>query len=144
MNKEKIPTSDSYQDYLIESLAQNPQLAADYIAATLEEEKPDRDLLKNALLQVSEALGKTQKMTPQQIQLHAEKLQKLLSEQGSKVIYDFAEWLDLLGLKLTVVVREGEQDTEAIGDPELINAIEESRNSQQEEGRIFLEDIDIA
>ena len=108
----KVATSDSYQDYLIESLGKNPQLAADYIAATLEEENPDRDLLKNALLQVCEALGQQQKMTSQEIELHREKLQKFLSEQGSQAIYDMAEWLEFLGLKLTITVAERSQDVE--------------------------------
>ncbi|WP_323220526.1 hypothetical protein [Spirulina sp. 06S082] len=144
MNGAKVPTSDSYQDYLIESLSKNPQLAADYIVATLEEKNPERDLLKNALLQVAEALGKHQEMTPQQIQLHAEKIHGLLTKKGNKVICDFTEWLDLLGLKLTITVAERSQETEEIKNPELINTIEESRKSQREAGRIFLEEIDIS
>ena len=40
------PTSDSYQDYLIDSLRKNPQLAADSITATLEEDDPESNTVR--------------------------------------------------------------------------------------------------
>ncbi|MEG3835028.1 MULTISPECIES: hypothetical protein [unclassified Microcoleus] len=41
--------------------------------------------------------------------MHLEKLAVLLSHHGSVTIYALANWLKVLGLKLTVAVDEGEK-----------------------------------
>ena len=98
-----------YHPFLIESLSKNPQLAAAYIAATLEEEAPEPELLKRALGDVAEALGQP-KMTAEQYELHLKKLDELLSDQGSNAIYNLGTWLNALGLKLTVAVCTDTED----------------------------------
>ena len=60
-------------------------------------------MLRLALGDVAEALGQP-KMTPKQYELHLKKLDELLSQQGSDVIYNLGTWLNALGLKLTVAV----------------------------------------
>jgi DNA-binding phage protein len=98
-----------YHPFLIESLRKNPELAAAYITATLEEEKPEPQLLKRAINDVLEALGE-EKMTDEEAKIHLEKLDKILSQQGSDAIYNLGNWLKALGLKLTVTVKEQERE----------------------------------
>jgi DNA-binding phage protein len=105
-----MPTSDSYHDYLIESLRKEPELAAAFITATLEEDDPEPELLQMALSNVAEALGEQNKMTPEQAKYHQEKLNEILSQRGNEAIYDLVNWLDALGLKLTVSVAENRDD----------------------------------
>ena len=95
--------------FLIESLRKNPALSAAYITATLEEEAPEPELLKRALGDVAEALGKS-KMSPEQYELHLKTLDELLSQQGSDAIYNLGIWLKALGLKLTVAVCTDTED----------------------------------
>ncbi|MBF2007042.1 MAG: transcriptional regulator [Chlorogloeopsis fritschii C42_A2020_084] len=99
-----MPT-DSYHDYLIESLRKEPELAAAFITATLEEEDPEPELLQIALGNVAEALCE-HTMTSEQAKYHQEKLKEILSQRGSEAIYHLGTWLDALGLKLTVAVAE--------------------------------------
>lgn len=106
-----MPTSDSYQDYLISRL-QNPSYAAGYIEAFFEEKDPEPELLKLVLSNVAEALGE-QHMSSEQAKLHLEKLDELLSKRGSEVIYGLEGWLNALGLKLTVTVAEEAQNKSA-------------------------------
>lgn len=98
------PLTRSYQKYLIESL-KDPQEAALYLWAILQEENPEPELLSSALKDVAEALG-NQRMTPEQTKLHLEKLDELMNQQGSNAIYGLFNWLKDLGLVLTVVVDE--------------------------------------
>ena len=106
-----MPKSLPYHPFLIESLRKNPELAAAYITATLEEEEPEPQLLKRVLSDVAEALGKP-KMTPEQYELHFKKLDELLSQQGSDAIYNLGR-LNALGLKLTVAVCTDTEDNTA-------------------------------
>lgn len=99
-----MPTSDSYHPYLISHL-KDPSYAGLYIEAILEEKDPEPELLKVALSNVAEALGEPN-MTPEQAKLHLEKLDELLSQRGSDAIYGLANWLNALGLKLSVTVCE--------------------------------------
>lgn len=96
--------SVSYRPYKIECL-KDPRLAAAYIEAILEEKDPEPELLELALRDVFEALGEPT-MSSEEAKLHLEKLDKLLSKQGSDAIYSLLDWLDALGLKLTVTVPE--------------------------------------
>lgn len=111
-----MPTSDSYQDYLIEALKDKIHAAA-YLTAHLEDEEPESGLLELALSNVFEALGEPN-MSSEEASLHLEKLDVLLSKNGSATIYALANWLKVLGLKLTVAVDEGErgEDEGAVSD----------------------------
>ena len=102
-----MPTSDSYQDYLIEALKDKMHAAA-YLTAHLEDEEPEPGLLELALSNVFEALGEPN-MSDEDASLHLEKLDVLLAHHGSATIYALANWLKALGLKLTVAVDEGEK-----------------------------------
>jgi DNA-binding phage protein len=104
-----MPKSLPYHPFLIESLSKKPELAAAYITTTLEEEAPEPELLKRALSDVAEALGKP-KMSPEQYELHLKKLDELLSQPGSDTIYHLGTWLNALGLKLTVAVCTDTED----------------------------------
>jgi DNA-binding phage protein len=107
-----MPKSLPYHPFLIESLRKNPELAAAYITATLEEEELEPELLKRALSDVAEALGQP-KMTPEQYEVQLKKLDELLSQQGSDAIYNLGTWLNALGLKLTVAVCTDTEDNTA-------------------------------
>ena len=109
MKNVKASTSDSYHDYLVSRLT-DPSYAALYLETHFEEEDdPDPGLLKLAFTDVLEALSQSN-LSPEQAELHAQKLDKLLSQQGSDVIYGLAQWLNELGLKLTVIVARQEHE----------------------------------
>ena len=95
MQSIKVPTSRDYQEYLIESL-QNPKRAAGYIAAILEEEDPEPELLASALDDVAMALGEDS---------DRQWVKNFGVKGKSQAVYELAEWLDGLGLKLTVTVK---------------------------------------
>jgi len=100
-----MPKSLPYHDFLISHL-KDPSYAAEYLETHMEldeDEEPDPRLLKLALSHVAEALGE-QNMNPEQAKLHREKLDELLSKQGSEAIYHLGTWLNDLGLKLTITV----------------------------------------
>ncbi|MBO1347646.1 MAG: transcriptional regulator [Hormoscilla sp. GUM202] len=105
MNKVKTRRSDSYQDYLIESL-KNPEDAAAYIEAILEAEDPEPQLLSSALQDVVDARAKMNQMSSS-VKQHHDRLDKLLTESGCAEIYSFVEFLDLLGFQVAVTVKEG-------------------------------------
>ena len=101
-----MPTSDSYQDYLIEALKDKIHAAA-YLTAHLEDEEPEADLLELGLSNVFEALGEPN-MSTDEASLHLDKFYGLLSQNGMETIYALANWLNVLGLKLSVAVAEDE------------------------------------
>jgi DNA-binding phage protein len=103
-----------YHPFLIEQL-KDPVYAAGYLALFLnEQEEGDLDIgiFPSALKEVFEALGEPN-MSDEQTSLHLEKLDGVLSQNGSAMIYALANWLKALGLKLTVTVdREDEWEEE--------------------------------
>lgn len=101
MSSVKVPTSDSYHDYLILRL-RDPEEAAAYIEAILEEPEPEPELLRSALQDVLEALGQTG-FSVEQKQVYQQQLEQILSSTGSTAISELANWLHRLGLKLTIV-----------------------------------------
>ncbi len=112
MKNAKMPTSDSYQDYLIEALKDKIHAAA-YLTAHLEDEEPEpAGLLELALSNVFESLGKPN-MSADDAKLYLEKLDTLLSGDGIATIYGLASWLKALGLKLTVAVDEEDKGEES-------------------------------
>ena len=106
-----MPKSLPYHPFLIQSL-KNPTDSAMYLEAFFEEENPEAELLKMVLSNISEAIGK-QQMSPEQYELHLQKLDELLSQPGSDAIYNLGTWLNALGLKLTVAVCADAEDNTA-------------------------------
>lgn len=102
-----------YHPFLIEQL-KDPVYAAGYLTLFLnEQEEGDLDIgiFPSALRDVFEALGEPN-MSDEETSLHLEKLDVLLPPEGIATIYALANWLNALGLKLSVVVAqsdEGEQ-----------------------------------
>jgi DNA-binding phage protein len=101
MKNVKAPTSINYRDDLITRL-QDPDYAAVYLETHLEEPEPEPELIRLALNQVCEALS-TGKMTPDEASQHCQKLDRLLAKPGDQAVYELANWLQALGLKLTIV-----------------------------------------
>jgi DNA-binding phage protein len=110
-----MPKSVPYDDFLMAKL-KDKNYAAVYLETHFELEKgeePDRALLALALKDVAQALD-SDSLTPEQAQLHQEKLDKLLADGGSDVIYGLAAWLQSLGLKLTVQVADNKETEETV------------------------------
>lgn len=95
--------SDSYQEYLIESL-QEPEEAAAYIEAILEAENPERELLSSALKDVIDARLMMNNLS-EQAQIKLEQLNKILLESGGAEIYTMLALLDILGFKVSVNIK---------------------------------------
>jgi DNA-binding phage protein len=106
-----MPRSLPYHPFKIQNL-KYPKYSAGYITAILEEKDPEPDLLEAALKDVFEALGELS-LSEEEAKQHLEKLDELLSKKGSDAIYSLGEWLNALGLKLTVTVCEEEQESPA-------------------------------
>lgn len=104
-----MPKSLPYHPYKISNLKE-PAYSAGYLTEIFEEEAGDLELgiMRKALRDVFEALGEPN-MSDEEASLHLEKLDVLLSHHGSATIYALANWLKVLGLKLTVAVDEGEK-----------------------------------
>ena len=88
-------SSRSFRDYLIESF-QDPEDAADYLTAIMEEPDPEPELLTSALDDVASALGSEGNL---------QWVKDFGASDKSQAVYELAAWLDSLGLKLTVTVK---------------------------------------
>jgi DNA-binding phage protein len=100
-----------YHPFLIEQL-KDSVYAAGYLTLFLnEQEEGDLDvgIFPSALKEVFEALGEPN-MSADDAKLHLEKLDGLLSQNGMATIYGLANWLNTLGLKLSVAVAEDERE----------------------------------
>ena len=109
MSNESVP----YHPLKIKSL-KDPLFAVAYLTEIFEEEEGDLEtgIMRKALRDVFEALGEPN-MSADEAKLHLEKLDSLLSQNGMATIYALANWLKVLGLKLTVaVVQEDEAENE--------------------------------
>ena len=104
MKDVKMPTSDSYHDYLIESL-KNAEEAAGYIEIILEEGSDEPLLLRNALYNVVEARAKMNNLSSSAKQ-HHEKLDKILTESGCAEIYTLIKLLDALGFRVEIAPKD--------------------------------------
>ncbi len=104
MKNVKMPTSDSYREFLIECL-KDPEHAAGYIEAILEEKDPEPELLRNALRKVAEAYATSNKL-PESAKQHHEKLDNILTQSGCTEIYIFVELLDALGFRVAIAPKE--------------------------------------
>jgi probable addiction module antidote protein len=103
MERLKMPTSDSYQEYLIESLKDSEEAAA-YIEAILEAENPEPELLASALKDVIDARLRMNNLS-EQAKLSWETLNKILSESGGTEIYNLVALLDALGFSLAITLK---------------------------------------
>ncbi len=99
-----MSTNDSYRDSLIESL-QDPDYASLYLESHLEGDEYgfDSELFALALNQTLEALG-SQKLSPEQMQIQAQALGKILEKPAPEALNQLNAWLKALGLKFTVAV----------------------------------------
>ena len=117
--------SVSYHKSLIERL-KDSEYAAGYLEAIMEEKDPEPLLLKHALQNVAEALGELN-MSAEDALLHLQKLDTILSVEGSAEIYQLGLWLNALDLKLTVTVNSPDKEdaVTAIGtrDEQTLNDI---------------------
>ena len=93
-----MPTSVSYDDYLIESL-KDPREAEGYLNAALEDEDPRVFLL--ALRDVAKALGGMSKAAVRS-KLNSESLYRMLLKKGAPSIQSLGALLDSLGFRLAV------------------------------------------
>jgi DNA-binding phage protein len=102
MKDVKMPTSRSYQDYLISAL-KNPERAAGNIEVALELQgkDPQPELLRLTLKDVMEAREQMNNLS-EEAKLCYEKLDKILSETGGTEIYTLVELLDALGFRIAV------------------------------------------
>ncbi len=106
MKDVKTPTSRSYRKYLISSL-QDHQEAAAYIETFLEldEVGPEPELLRSALKDVVDARKQMNNLSEKAKQ-HYEKLDKILSETGGAEIYALIEFLDALGFRMAIALKD--------------------------------------
>jgi DNA-binding phage protein len=114
MKYAKVPTSDSYHDSKISNL-KDPNYSAAYLSLIFDEEEEgdlEMGIMRQVLRDVFEALGEPI-MSAEDAKLHLEKLDILLPQSGIATIYALANWLNALGLKLTVSVAEDEGEESA-------------------------------
>ena len=120
MKYAKVPTSDSYHDSQISNL-KDPSYSAAYLSLIFDEEEEgdlEMGIMRQVLRDVFEALGEPN-MSTDEAKLHLEKLDGLLSKNGSATIYALANWLNSLGLKLSVAVAQ-EDEAEKAGAVEWV------------------------
>jgi len=89
MNNVKMPRSDSYREYLIESLKE-PEESAGYLEAILEEKDAEPELLRNAIRKVIEARIRMNALSDAAKQYH-ERLDKMLTASYGSEIYCFVK-----------------------------------------------------
>jgi probable addiction module antidote protein len=90
----------SYQESLLQAL-QNPQEAAEYLTAALED--GDSAVFLLALRNVADAQG--MKTVAHKAQLNRENLYRMLSEQGNPQLDSLTALLDALNLRLAITVK---------------------------------------
>lgn len=96
MESTNHPASRSFRDYLMESF-QDPEDAAGYLTAILEEPDPEPELLAAALDDVVAALGD---------EGDRQWVKDFGASDKSQAVYELAAWLDSLRLRLTVTVKQ--------------------------------------
>ncbi|MEZ2230135.1 MAG: DNA-binding protein [Microcoleus sp.] len=117
MSNESVP----YHPLKIKSL-EDPLFAVAYLTEIFEEEEGDLEtgIMRKALRDVFEALGEPN-MSDEEAKLHLDKLDVLLPQSGIATIYALANWLNALGLKLTVAVAEDEgEESGSVSAVELV------------------------
>lgn len=104
MQNVKIPTTKSYQTYLIDSL-KDPEEAAGYLEALLEENHVKPELFTKVLSNIIEALGENS-LTPKERQKYTEKINELSSTKNILAIYELNHILNALGLKISIQAQD--------------------------------------
>ncbi len=104
MKNVKTSTSDSWHNALIESL-KNPERAAGYIEAILEEKQPEPELLHSALKDVINARMLSKNLSEEAKNCY-ERLEKIISTTQSSEIYTLVELLDALGYRIALVAKD--------------------------------------
>ncbi|MGB3652688.1 MAG: transcriptional regulator [Rivularia sp. (in: cyanobacteria)] len=104
MKNVKTPTSDSWHNALIESL-KNPERAAGYIEAILEEKQPEPELLHSALKDVIDARMLSNNLSEEAKNCY-ERLEKIILKTHSSEIYTLVELLDALGYRIALVAKD--------------------------------------
>ena len=104
MKNVKTPTSDSWHNALIESL-KNPERAAGYIEAILEEKQPEPELLHSALKDVINAQMLSNNLSEEAKNCY-ERLEKIILKTHSSEIYTLVELLDALGYRIALVAKD--------------------------------------
>ena len=90
----------SYQEALLQAL-QNPQEAAEYLTAALED--GDSAVFVLALRNVADAQG--MRTVAHKAQLNRENLYRMLSEQGNPQLGSLTALLDAINLRLAITVK---------------------------------------
>jgi DNA-binding phage protein len=117
-----MPKSVPYHPFKISNL-KDPNYSAGYLSLIFDEEEEgdlETGIMRKVLRDVFEALGEPI-MSDEEAKLHLEKLDGLLSQSGIATIYALANWLKVLGLKLSVAVAEDEgEESSAVSAVELV------------------------
>ena len=95
---------ESYRDYLLKRLSQDPQEAVEYLNAALDE-GPGAFLL--AVKDVIDA-GVGMSSLSDSTKLHRVSLYKMLSERGNPTLRSLESVLDSIGLKLRIAQKDSE------------------------------------
>ena len=104
-----MPKSLPYHPFKISNL-KDPNYSAAYLSLIFDEEEEgdlETGIMRKVLRDVFEALGEPI-MSAEDAKLHLKKLDVLLPQEGIATIYALANWLNVLGLKLSVAVAEDE------------------------------------
>ena len=118
-----MPKSLPYHPFKISNL-KDPNYSAAYLSLIFDEEEEgdlETGIMRKALRDVFEALGEPN-MSDEEAKLHLEKLDVLLPQSGIATIYALANWLNVLGLKLSVAVVQEDEGEEkgSVADVELV------------------------
>lgn len=92
--------SVSYDEWVIDSLKDDPEAQAQYVQATIEENRGFPKAILIALRHVAEARGF--KKFAEETKLNRESLYKTLSEEGNPTLESLSKMLDVLGLDISV------------------------------------------
>lgn len=99
MSKNK-KASRSYDEWVIESLKDDGRAQAEYVQATIEENRGFPKAILVALRHVAEARGF--KAFAEETKLNRETLYKTLTEDGNPTLESLSKMLDVLGLDIAV------------------------------------------
>ena len=118
-----MPKSLPYHPFKISNL-KDPNYSAAYLSLIFDEEEEgdlETGIMRKVLRDVFEALGEPI-MSAEDAKLHLEKLDALLPQEGIATIYALANWLNVLGLKLTVAVdvEETGEEVSSVAGVELV------------------------
>jgi DNA-binding phage protein len=109
-----MPKSLPYHPFKISNL-KDPSYSAAYLSLIFDEEEEgdlEMGIMRQVLRDVFEALGEPI-MSAEEAKLHLEKLDVLLPQSGIVTIYALANWLKVLGLKLSVAVVQEDEGEES-------------------------------